>query len=89
MNTVVCSLNWEEDMSRHVLDLQPDRWKVFQVLVLEQENAGGPGDLRDARPLRVTGDQYWSFVRRHQSRLREHEPTHPSIFFGRAHPRTE
>ena len=37
--------------------------------VLEEENAGGPNDLRDARPLQVTDDQYWSFVCRHQHGL--------------------
>jgi len=65
MNTVVCCLNWEEDMSRHVQKLQPERWKAFQVLVLRNENSGRPGELRNAKPFQVTDDQFWSFVQRH------------------------
>ena len=65
MNTVVCSLNWREDMSDFVRDLDPKRWKVFQVLILKNENSGGPGELRDARNLQVTSDQFTSFVKRH------------------------
>eukprot|EP00586_Coscinodiscus_wailesii_P015748 CAMPEP_0172502242 /NCGR_PEP_ID=MMETSP1066-20121228/158109_1 /TAXON_ID=671091 /ORGANISM="Coscinodiscus wailesii, Strain CCMP2513" /LENGTH=229 /DNA_ID=CAMNT_0013277429 /DNA_START=239 /DNA_END=928 /DNA_ORIENTATION=+ len=69
MNTVVCSLNWKEDMTEQVKKLDPKRWKVFQVLVLEGENSGKTGDLRDARPLVVTNDQYWNFVHYHQGQL--------------------
>eukprot|EP00178_Gracilaria_changii_P000085 TRINITY_DN1006_c1_g1_i1.p1 TRINITY_DN1006_c1_g1~~TRINITY_DN1006_c1_g1_i1.p1 ORF type:complete len:394 (-),score=42.07 TRINITY_DN1006_c1_g1_i1:344-1525(-) len=65
MNTVVCSLNWEEDMNAHVLKLDPMRWKVFQVLILKDENSGLPGELRDARPLVVSDRQYQSFIFRH------------------------
>lgn len=65
MNTVVCSLNWEEDMNEHVRKLDPMRWKVFQVLILKDENSGLPGELRDARPLVVSNQQYQSFVFRH------------------------
>lgn len=63
-NTVVCKLNWEEDMTTNMKLLDPVRWKVFQVLILEGENAGN-GDLRDARNLIVSKDQYDSFVQRH------------------------
>jgi radical S-adenosyl methionine domain-containing protein 2 len=66
MNTVVCNLNWQEDMSEIVRKLDPKRWKVFQVLVLKNENSGGPGELRDARDMVVSNDQFWSFVDRHQ-----------------------
>lgn len=65
MNTVVCSLNWQEDMRENVRKLDPMRWKVFQVLLLNDENAGGPGELRDARPLLVSDREYWSFIMRH------------------------
>ncbi|KAI0563257.1 hypothetical protein FGB62_44g018 [Gracilaria domingensis] len=65
MNTVVCSLNWEEDMNENVRKLDPMRWKVFQVLILKDENSGLPGELRDARPLVVSDRQYQSFVFRH------------------------
>ena len=50
-------LVWDEDMNDAVSSMDPLRWKVFQVLVLEGENDGGV-DLRDAHPLRVTQEQF-------------------------------
>jgi radical S-adenosyl methionine domain-containing protein 2 len=67
LNTVVNKLNWDEDMNDRVAAVAPLRWKVFQVLVLEGENAGG-SDLRDARPLRVTDTQFQAFCDRHRDR---------------------
>jgi radical S-adenosyl methionine domain-containing protein 2 len=67
MNTVVCSFNWKEDMSEHVRILAPERWKVFQVLILGDENSGLPGELRDARPFCVSDDEFSSFVSRHSA----------------------
>ena len=67
LNTVVCKLNWREDMNDIVYGkLCPKRWKVFQVLVLGEENAGLPGNLRNAQPLVVSDNQFWSFVHRHE-----------------------
>jgi len=71
LNTVVCSLNWQEDMSQAIRVLDPVRWKVFQVLVLRDENSGRPGELRDARLLTVTDDQFQSFVDRHADEFDE------------------
>ena len=65
MNTVVCSLNWEEDMNEQVEKLDPYRWKAFQVLILEGENSGRPGDLRDAHELKVSRSQFDAFCNRH------------------------
>lgn len=66
MNTVVCSLNWEEDMTEFVKKIDPCRWKVFQVLLLEKENTDLNGELKDATNLVVTDDQFWSFIARHE-----------------------
>lgn len=66
LNTVVNSLNWQEDMNSAVERLGPIRWKCFQVLVMEGENSGSTGSLRDARPLTVTDDQFRAFIDRHQ-----------------------
>jgi len=66
MNTVVCSLNWEEDMNAQVEMLDPYRWKAFQVLILEGENSGRGGDLRDANNLKVTREQFDAFCKRHE-----------------------
>ncbi|KAJ8599968.1 hypothetical protein CTAYLR_002863 [Chrysophaeum taylorii] len=67
LNTVVTSLNHEEDMNAPVTRLDPFRWKVFQCLVLDGENGGIGGDLRDARPLVVSPDQFAAFVDRHSA----------------------
>mmetsp|Transcript_3302 Transcript_3302/g.6857 ORF Transcript_3302/g.6857 Transcript_3302/m.6857 type:complete len:388 (-) Transcript_3302:423-1586(-) len=66
MNTVVCKLNWQEDMTEYVRKLQPKRWKCFQVLILEDENSGGEDELRDARDLVVSREQFDAFAARHQ-----------------------
>lgn len=65
MNTVVCSLNHHEDMNEYVSQLDPYRWKAFQVLVLKGENAGGKHDLRDATKLQVSRAKFDAFCDRH------------------------
>eukprot|EP00730_Choanoeca_flexa_P014523 TRINITY_DN6380_c0_g1_i2.p1 TRINITY_DN6380_c0_g1~~TRINITY_DN6380_c0_g1_i2.p1 ORF type:complete len:327 (+),score=68.21 TRINITY_DN6380_c0_g1_i2:220-1200(+) len=65
INTVVLSDNHAIDMSDFIRQLRPMRWKVFQVLVLDNENSGN-GTLRNARNLRVTDAQFDAFIARHQ-----------------------
>ncbi|KAL7524084.1 hypothetical protein ACHAXR_000427 [Thalassiosira sp. AJA248-18] len=67
MNTVVCNLNHDEDMNEYVSQLDPYRWKAFQVLVLEGENAGGENDLRDAVPMQVSRTKFDAFCERHSN----------------------
>ena len=38
LNTVVCSVNKEDDMRELVLTLNPDRWKIFEVLPVVGQN---------------------------------------------------
>jgi MoaA/NifB/PqqE/SkfB family radical SAM enzyme len=38
LNTVMNKYNFLEDMNEHISRINPFRWKVFQVLVLEGEN---------------------------------------------------
>jgi radical S-adenosyl methionine domain-containing protein 2 len=72
LNTVVCDLNWQEDMSSTIQDLQPFRWKVFQVLFVEDENDGGTSDTvlderkRDARALLISNEQFEVFCGKHR-----------------------
>ena len=40
INTVVTSVNCEEDMNAEINELHPFRWKVFQCLLIEGENWG-------------------------------------------------
>jgi radical S-adenosyl methionine domain-containing protein 2 len=61
LNTVVTALNWSEDMSDFVLRVQPERWKVFQVLPVEGQNSGR------VEPLLITGNQFRDFVDRHRA----------------------
>jgi radical S-adenosyl methionine domain-containing protein 2 len=59
LNTVVCKANIEDDMSSLVLELRPERWKIFQVLPVEGQNDG------DVDSLLLEGDEFTSWVNRH------------------------
>ncbi|KAF8553083.1 radical SAM enzyme [Imleria badia] len=59
--------NWEEDMNDQIQEIDPIRWKVFQVLLLDAENTGPDSNsLRDARKLTITKEQYQVFLDRHK-----------------------
>ena len=60
LNTVVTSLNWQEDMTEFVLKVKPERWKIFQALPVEGQNDGR------IESLLITAEQFASFVNRHQ-----------------------
>jgi len=68
MNTVVCKLNWLEDMSAIIEELNPFRWKCFQVLLVGGENdeksAKGRGKQFDK--FRITDEQFEAFCERHR-----------------------
>ncbi|TVY47045.1 Radical S-adenosyl methionine domain-containing protein [Lachnellula occidentalis] len=66
LNTVVCSLNWEESMADMVQKLDPFRWKVFQVLVVVGENESDIRRKRDATKFVITDAQYEDFCNRHK-----------------------
>ncbi|KAJ8133170.1 hypothetical protein O1611_g450 [Lasiodiplodia mahajangana] len=72
LNTVVCTHNWEEDMVSMVADLNPFRWKVFQVLYVEGENDAKDEDVylskrkRNARTLLISDEQFKEFCDKHQ-----------------------
>ncbi|KUJ11894.1 radical SAM enzyme [Mollisia scopiformis] len=65
LNTVVCSLNWQESMADMVQKLDPFRWKVFQVLIVAGENDTDERK-RNATQFIVTDEQYEAFCRRHR-----------------------
>ncbi|ORY18863.1 hypothetical protein BCR34DRAFT_473114 [Clohesyomyces aquaticus] len=65
LNTVVCSVNWQEGMVEQVKELDRFRWKVFQVLVVAGENESEKR-LRDARSTAVTDEQFEAFCERHR-----------------------
>ncbi|KAI1409329.1 hypothetical protein F5Y13DRAFT_203504 [Hypoxylon sp. FL1857] len=72
LNTVVCIHNWEENMADIVRQLDPFRWKVFQVLYVEGENDAEEKDARldkrkrNARKLLISGEQFQTFCDKHQ-----------------------
>ena len=59
INTVVTKMNWEEDMSELILELNPKRWKVLQVLPIKGQN----DDYIDS--LKIANVEFESFVRKH------------------------
>lgn len=65
LNTVVCRLNYTEDMNGIIEQLRPFRWKCFQVLLVAGENDSDK-TLRDVRKFQITDDQYREFCLRHQ-----------------------
>ncbi|KAJ7190864.1 hypothetical protein GGX14DRAFT_537961 [Mycena pura] len=70
LNTVVCTYNWCEDMAATVEQLDPFRWKVFQVLLVEGENDEDDETLdkrkRNVRKLLISDEQFRTFCDRHQ-----------------------
>lgn len=65
VNTVVNRYNWQEDMNAAIRAINPKRWKCFQVLIIEEENGGHDGTLRDAREFRISDEEFQSFCDRH------------------------
>jgi len=68
LNTVVCTLNWQENMAAVITELQPFRWKCFQVLFVEDENDATNADKRkhDARELLISKEQFGHFCDNHK-----------------------
>lgn len=63
LNTVLTRLNCDEDMTQLVIQIRPERWKVFQVLPIAGQNDGKVDDLL------ITGQQFSDFVHYHQQSL--------------------
>jgi radical S-adenosyl methionine domain-containing protein 2 len=60
LNTVVCKANLEDDMSALVMELKPERWKIFEVLPVEGQNDGEVDDML------LEEDEFNSWVERHK-----------------------
>lgn len=61
LNTVVCRHNLNDDMTKLVLDLMPERWKIFQVLEVEGQNDG------EIENLLVSKNEFQNWIERHRS----------------------
>jgi radical S-adenosyl methionine domain-containing protein 2 len=59
LNTVVCQANLHDDMADLVLELRPERWKIFEVLPVRGQNDG------DIEPLLLANGEFQTWVDRH------------------------
>ena len=72
LNTVVCSFNWEEDMAATVKQLDPFRWKCFQMLEVQDENDAAEVETeldkrkRNAKRFVITNEQFAAFCEKHK-----------------------
>ncbi|KAI0442820.1 hypothetical protein F4803DRAFT_550689 [Xylaria telfairii] len=72
LNSVICTHNWEEDMVDVIQQLDPFRWKVFQVLFVEGENDAEDEDVylskrkRNARKLLISDEEFETFCNKHR-----------------------
>jgi len=65
INSVINAYNYMEDMRETIQRLNPKRWKVFQCLLINGENAGEEA-LRNAQPLTISEEKFQLFLDRHQ-----------------------
>jgi radical S-adenosyl methionine domain-containing protein 2 len=70
LNTVVTSVNLDDDMSELIGFLKPHRWKVFRVLRIKGENDGR------VEPLLISQNQFDDYMIRHRRSLQDFEGTH-------------
>lgn len=64
INTVVTRLNYKEDLRSLIRRIDPDRWKIFQVLMLEGEND------QMSRSLLITAEEFNRFKEINNMNLR-------------------
>lgn len=60
INTVVNSVNWEEDFTRFIQLAKPERWKLFQVLPVKGQNDAQIADFE------ITAEQFEAYVQRNR-----------------------
>ena len=63
LNTVVTSLNYQDDMTNVVRSIRPHRWKIFQALSIEGEN-----DI-EIEELSISKQSFEDYVQRHRESL--------------------
>lgn len=60
VNTVVTTLNQNEDLSQLILAMSPERWKIFQALPIQGQNHDS------IEPLLISQSSFATFVDRHK-----------------------
>ncbi|MEQ2308661.1 Radical S-adenosyl methionine domain-containing protein 2 [Ameca splendens] len=66
INSVINSFNVHEDLTEQINQLNPVRWKVFQCLLIDGENAGETA-LREAEKFVISDLQFQEFLDRHSA----------------------
>lgn len=59
INTTITKLNWQENMNEIISELDPIRWKVFQVLKIDGQNSNLVDDLL------ISHEEFSCFKRKH------------------------
>ena len=70
LNTVVNRFNCHTDMSSIIAEIQPMRWKIFQVLPLDGENRG-ENAKRDVTPFLIENEEFQTFIDRNRLNLQD------------------
>jgi radical S-adenosyl methionine domain-containing protein 2 len=65
INSVVTAQNFAEDLTSFILQLAPQRWKVFQALQIDGQNS------LDAAALRCSDEAFMTFKRTHAGLTKE------------------
>lgn len=65
INTVVNRYNFQEDINAAIEEIQPFRWKCFQVLLVPEENRS-EHTLRDIRRFLINDDKWRLFHDKHK-----------------------
>jgi len=68
VNTVVTQLNKNEILADFINQLDPCRWKVFQILEIENENGGGK-----VKDLMVSPKEFEKYIQNNLERLHPHK----------------
>lgn len=60
INSVITRLNYHEDMSWVIKKIEPDRWKVFQILGIQDQNT------INLNGLKISRENFNQFLKRHK-----------------------
>lgn len=63
INTTVTQLNFEDDFSKLIQIIQPNRWKVFQIHLIKGQNDG------EYSKLSITDSQFQAFIDKNKGLL--------------------
>ena len=60
INSVISKLNYEEDLSWLIEKLEPERWKVFQILEIKNQHQ------QNLQDLLISNSKFEIFVKKHK-----------------------